>query len=120
MSDTGSKRQQPVKLADEAAVDEFIQSHSIALLELYTTGCGICESMEPVIGNVAKETPAAVGVVNARSDPTLIDRFTVRSVPKFVLFVDRETVAERAEGFIPGADLSEWIVREAEKTSDST
>ena len=85
----------PTSLADEDDLD----------------GCGICASMEPVIGNVARgvEADLAVGLVNPRDDPPLVERFDVRSVPLFVLFVDGEPVARRAEGFIPGEDLAAWV-----------
>ena len=101
----------PVSLADADALDAFVADADAALVEFYTDGCGICASMEPVIGNVARgaEADLAVGLVNPRDDPPLIERFDVRSVPLFVLFVDGEPVARRAEGFIPGDDLAAWV-----------
>ncbi|ELZ49449.1 thioredoxin [Halorubrum distributum JCM 9100] len=106
---SGGRR--PVSLSDEDALDAFVADADAALVEFYTDGCGICASMEPVIGNVARgaETDLAVGMVNPRDDPPLVERFDVRSVPLFVLFVDGEPVARRAEGFIPGDDLTAWV-----------
>jgi thiol-disulfide isomerase/thioredoxin len=99
----------PVSLQNEEELDEFVAGHSVALVEFYTEGCGICQSMEPVLGTVARETDAAVATINPRDDPPLVDRFEVQSVPLFVLVVDGEPVARRAEGFIPAADLLDWI-----------
>lgn len=101
----------PVSLADEDALDAFVDDAPVALVEFYTDGCGICASMEPVLGNVARGVAAdvAVGLVNPRDDPPLVERFDVRSVPLFVLFVDGEPVARRADGFVPGDDLAAWI-----------
>ncbi|ELZ46412.1 thioredoxin [Halorubrum californiense DSM 19288] len=101
----------PVSLADADALDAFVADADAALVEFYTDGCGICASMEPMIGNVARGTEAdlAVGLVNPRDDPPLVERFDVRSVPLFVLFVDGEPTARRAEGFIPGDDLTAWV-----------
>jgi thioredoxin-like negative regulator of GroEL len=65
--------------------------------------------MEPVVGNVGRELGLAVGLVNPRDDPPLVERFDVQSVPLLVLFVDGEVVARRAEGFVPGDDLTAWI-----------
>jgi len=104
----------PVSLSDAADLDAFIGDADAALVEFYTDGCGICASMEPVLGNIARELDVAVGLVNPRDDPPLVERFDVRSVPLFVLFVDGEPVARRAEGFIPGDDLSEWVLEHAE------
>jgi thioredoxin 1 len=118
MNDTGgghadeapaTEQTRPAYLASEAELDAFCTDASVALVEFYTDGCGICASMEPVLGNVARELDLAVGLVNPRNDPPLVDRFAVRSVPLFVLFVDGEPVARRADGFVSGDDLAEWI-----------
>lgn len=102
-------RGRPTSLADEPALDDFLAGTDAALVEFYTEGCGICASMEPVLGNVAREVDVDVALVNPRDDPPLVERFDVRSVPLFVLFVDGEPVARRAEGVIPGDDLAAWV-----------
>ena len=99
----------PVSLDDEDALDAFVAERDAALVEFYTDGCGICASMEPVLGNVARAVDVDVALVNPRDDPPLVERFDVRSVPLFVLFVDGAPVARRAEGFIPGDDLTAWV-----------
>lgn len=99
----------PVQLADESELEAFCSDADVALVEFYTDGCGICSSMEPVIGNLARELDIAVGLVNPRDDPPLVERFDVRSVPLFVLFVDGEPVARLSDGFVPGAELQSWI-----------
>lgn len=76
-------------------------------------GCGICRSMEPVIGNRARELDISVGRVNPRDDPPLIDQFDVRSVPLFVLFVDGDPVARLADGFVAADDLTAWVEEHA-------
>ena len=106
---TAAALDRPVSLADAAALDAFIGDVDAALVEFYTDGCGICASMEPVLGNLARELDIAVGLVNPRNDPPLVERFDVRSVPLFVLFVEGEPIARRAEGFIAGDDLGEWV-----------
>ncbi|WP_418285804.1 thioredoxin family protein [Halorubrum sp. DTA46] len=99
----------PHALDDEAALDAFITDADAALVEFYTNGCGICASMEPVLGNVARSLDVDVALINPRDDPPLVERFDVRSVPLFVLFVDGEPVARRADGFIPGDELTAWV-----------
>lgn len=107
MSEDSENR--PVQLADAAELDAFVADHDRVLVEFYTDGCTRCQSMEPVLGNVARATGVPVGLVNPRDDPPLVERFDVRSVPLFVLFVDGEPVARRAEGFIAGDDLTAWV-----------
>jgi thioredoxin 1 len=99
----------PVNLENEAELDAFVDDHDRALVEFYTDGCTICQSMEPVLGNVARATDVPVGLVNPRDDPPLVDRFRVQSVPLLVLFEDGELVARKAEGFV-GADELEGFV----------
>jgi thioredoxin-like negative regulator of GroEL len=99
----------PVSLDDESELDAFVADADAALVEFYTDGCGICASMEPVLGNLARELDVAVGLVNPRDDPPLVERFDVRSVPLFVAFVDGDPVARRADGFVSGDDLTEWV-----------
>lgn len=96
----------PTHLADADALDAFLADHELALVEFYTEGCAMCAAMEPVLGNVARalaDDGVAVGLVNPRDDPPLIERFAVSSVPALLLFRDGEEVARRAEGF-QGAD----------------
>ncbi|MES3160453.1 MAG: thioredoxin family protein [Halorubrum sp.] len=99
----------PVSLDDATELDAFVADAAVALVEFYTDGCGICASMEPVLGNLARALDIAVGLVNPRDDPPLVERFDVRSVPLLVLFVDGEPVARRAEGFVSADELTEWV-----------
>lgn len=105
--------ERPVRLKNGAELDAFLGGTEVALVEFYTEGCGICRSMEPVLGNLARELDVAVGLVNPRDDPPLVERFDVRSVPLFVLFVEGDPVARLAEGFVGGDDLAEWIEQHA-------
>jgi len=108
-------RARPTHLADEAELDTFRANTDVALVEFYTDGCGICQSMEPVLGNIARELDVAVGVVNPRDDPPLVERFDVRSVPLLVLFVSGDPVARRADGFVSGDELTTWIREQTDR-----
>lgn len=104
-----SMADRPVALAAEEELDELTGRARVVLVEFYTNGCGICQSMEPVLGVLARTTDATVATINPRDDPVLVDRFEVQSVPLFVLFVDGEQVARRGEGFVGADDLRDWI-----------
>ena len=109
MAHTPSGGKAPKRVANEAVLDALLAEHDVALVMLYTEGCAICASMEPVVSNVARETGVAVAQVNPRDDPPLIERFDVRSVPTFVLFVEQEPAGRLAEGFVSGDTLTAWI-----------
>ncbi|MFB6112083.1 MAG: thioredoxin family protein [Halobacteriaceae archaeon] len=96
----GATPERPVRLGSAAALDRFVAAHDRALVEFYTEGCGICASMEPILGLVARSGEAAVALLNPRDDPGLIDRFTVRSVPLLVVFQDGDPVRRHADGFL--------------------
>ena len=65
--------------------------------------------MKPVLANVARDLGVDAALINPRDDPPLVERFDVRSVPLFVLFVDGDPVARRAEGFVPGDEPAAWV-----------
>jgi thiol-disulfide isomerase/thioredoxin len=88
-----------VRLADAGELDELVATEELVLVEFFTDGCGICASMEPVLGNVARESDAVVALVNPRDDPPLVADYDVRSVPLLVLFEDGTPVARLADGF---------------------
>lgn len=103
-----------VQLESQSELDTFVSETRLVVVEFYTDGCGICQSMEPVIGNLARELDISIGTVNPRDDPPLVDRFDVRSVPLFVLFDDGDPVARLADGFVSGDDLTNWIETHSE------
>ena len=95
-SDTTDK---PIHLADADELDAFVAENDLALVDFYTKGCSLCQAIEPVVGNVARATDAAVGMLNPRDDPELVETYDVRSVPTLLLFEDGELVGRMAEGF---------------------
>jgi len=109
MSSDRATTDRPTALADESELDDLLGSSGVVLVEFYTEGCGICQSMEPVLGVLARTTDVTVATVNPRDDPVLVDRFQVQSVPLFVLFVDGDPVARRADGFVGADELRDWI-----------
>ncbi|MFB6162593.1 MAG: thioredoxin family protein [Halococcoides sp.] len=112
--DPGTPPDRPVALDDGDDLDAFVQTHESALVEFYTEGCGICASMEPVLGIVARERDAAVGTINPRDDPPLIDRFDVQSVPLLVVFRGGDPVDRIAGEFQPTEDVLALIDRAGE------
>lgn len=113
----------PRRLADGAELDAFVADNDLALVEFYTKGCSLCQAMEPVLGNVARELSqrdesptVAVGMVNPGNDIDLVDRFDIRSVPTLVLFRDGVEVARQAEGFQGANDVVTFLESNTEVT----
>ncbi|WP_254765920.1 thioredoxin family protein [Salinilacihabitans rarus] len=103
----------PTRLADGDELDAFLDDNPVALVEFYTSGCAACQAMEPVLGNVARGTDVAVGMLNPGEDLSLVDRFDVRSVPTLVLVRDGEEVARLADGFQGASDVVAFLEEHA-------
>ncbi len=99
----------PSRLETGDDLDAFVERHDVALVEFYTSGCALCQAMEPVLGNVARATDVAIGMVNPGNDIGLVDRFDVRSVPTLLLFEDGEETARLADGFQGGDAVTDFL-----------
>ena len=91
--------EKPVRLEDGEDLAAFVAEHDLVLVDLYTKGCTLCQAIEPVVGNVARATEAAVGMLNPKNDLELVEEYDVRSVPTILLFADGELVGRLADGF---------------------
>lgn len=95
----GVSPNKPIDVVDGTELDTLLDRESLVLLELYTNNCGICQSLEPVLGHLHRETNLTVAMSNPQTDMSLIDRFQISSVPTLVLFHEGEQLASLAEGF---------------------
>ncbi|MFP8953725.1 thioredoxin family protein [Natrialbaceae archaeon A-arb3/5] len=105
----GNASQTPIQLTNAAEYDELIEATDLVLLEFVTAGCGICASMEPVLGVVARSAPGTVATVNAGLVPELADEFGVRRVPTLVVLKNGEEVDRLDDGFQPADTLVELL-----------
>ncbi|QIB74840.1 thioredoxin family protein [Halogeometricum borinquense] len=107
----------PLSIESEAELDELIAENDLVLIDFYTKGCTLCQSIEPVLGNVARaHDDLTVALCNPREDPPLIERFNIQSVPTLVLFEDGERSGRLADGFQGGAAIDDFL---AESRSDT-
>lgn len=109
----------PTRLEDGADLDAFLAAHELALVEFYTSGCAMCQAMEPVLGNVARSTDVSIGMVNPGDDISLVDRLDIASVPTLIYFEDGEEIARRAEGFVGGNDVVAFLEEHAPNAVDA-
>jgi len=89
----------PRRLESRAELETLLAEHERVLVDFYTKGCTLCQSIEPVIGNVARETDATVAMINPRDSIGLVEEYNIRSVPTLILFENGEPVDRLAEGF---------------------
>jgi len=80
------------------------------LLDFYTTTCGPCRAMHPVLEEIANEyKDLMVCKVDVLQNPDISQQFGVMSVPTVVLMVDSK-VQEISNGF-PGKSALKSLVR---------
>lgn len=104
-----TQAQKPLRVANGEELREVLATHDRVLVEFYTKGCAMCQAIEPVLGNIARETGIPVAMVNPGEDIALVDEWNVRSVPTLVLVENGEEVARLAEGFQSGDAIEEFL-----------
>ena len=108
-SDEGAgERARPVTVGSREEYERLL-AEPLVLLEFVTPGCGICASMEPVLGNVARVAPGVVAIADATTVPELAAEYDVRKSPTLVVLRDGEEVARLDEGFQPAERLVELL-----------
>ncbi|NIB98575.1 thioredoxin family protein [Halobacterium sp. R2-5] len=101
--------QKPIRVADGDELREVLDEHDRVLVDFWTKGCSLCQAIEPVLGNVARETGITVAMANPGDDIALVDEWNVRSAPTLVLVEDGEEVGRLAEGFQGGDDIEAFL-----------
>ncbi|QZP37597.1 thioredoxin family protein [Halobaculum magnesiiphilum] len=101
-------REFPAELREAVAGGDFV------LVDFYTKGCTLCQSIEPVLGSVARAADVPVLLVNPRDDPSLVSEHAIRSVPTLAVFTagedgDPEEVDRIADGFVGAERIVEFV-----------
>lgn len=91
--------EKPHRLDTGDELDDLVADHDVVLVDFYTKGCTLCQSIEPVVGNVARATDATVAMLNPQTDLDLVDEYDIKSVPTLLLFENGDVVGRMASGF---------------------
>lgn len=95
----------------EETFDEFVGSSRLVFVDFWASWCRPCRAMAPVIRSLAREHgDVAFGKVDTEAERALAERFTVRSIPTYLLFRDGRIV-ER----FPGVASRDRLSRKIEK-----
>ncbi|MEE6211149.1 thioredoxin family protein [Salarchaeum sp. III] len=116
-----SLTEKPRQLETGDDLDALLDSEDVVLVDFYTKGCTLCQSIEPIVGNVARATTATVAMCNPQTDLDLVDEYDIRSVPTLLLFEDGEVVGRLAEGFQGTEAVVEFVTENssAERAEDA-
>lgn len=99
-----------VKELNDSNFDETINNNKIVLVDVYTTWCGPCKMMMPVLEQVGEHYSDSVIIskLEAESNIDTSNQLNVRSVPTLILFKDGKEI-ERQLGAKSKTELINWI-----------
>lgn len=100
------------QVTDNTFDTEVMKSATPVLVDFYTTWCGPCKVLAPVIDQIAKEMTGKLKVVkvNVEEAQDTAASFGITSVPTLVIFKKGKEVARRV-GTVPKSDLVAEIGR---------
>lgn len=96
---------------DQNFEEEVIQSEQPVLVDFWAPWCGPCQTMGPIIDEVAKKIKTAkVGKLNVDENQKTASQFGVMSIPTLIIFQKGEIIKQ-----LVGVQSVEALVEELEK-----
>ena len=88
---------------------EVLKSEQPVMLDFWAVWCGPCRMLSPVIEEIAAENPdIKVGKVNVDNEMSLAERYSIMSIPTFMVFKNGKLV-DTSVGVRPKRELLAMI-----------
>lgn len=88
----------------------------VTLLDFHAEWCGPCKQMRPAIEQLA-DAGLPIKAIDVDKSPKLAERYSVQSVPTFIVIDSNGKELDRTAGAQPAADLERFFRRAQEKAS---
>lgn len=88
---------------------ELVKQDKPILLDFYADWCGPCQTLLPIVDDLAKENEDfEIVKINVDNNQELASQFQVRSIPA-LFFIKDKTVVDRIQGLQPKSFLQSKI-----------
>lgn len=101
-----------VNASDASFENDVLKADTPVLVDYWAPWCGPCRAVAPELEKVAARADRrfVIAKVNTDALPDLGERFNIRSIPTFAVFVGGRE-ASRAAGARPAAEIEAFIAR---------
>ncbi|MFX1474322.1 MAG: thioredoxin family protein [Promethearchaeota archaeon] len=92
---------------EDRQLEEYVKTHEIVVLDIFTTWCGPCTTQAAILTGLESEVDSKrVSIIKMDADqcPTTCQRFGVTAIPTVVLFKEGKVVTNHV-GVWSKADL---------------
>ncbi|MFB0543552.1 MAG: thioredoxin [Candidatus Bathyarchaeia archaeon] len=104
-----SVKDKPVDLTD-STFGEFVQGHSLAVVDCWAPWCGPCHMVSPIVEELAREYAGkiAFGKLNVDNNRRVPMQYGIMGIPTLLVFKNGELV-DRIIGAMPKATMERMI-----------